>query len=553
MAQGLPVADGLRGEAHEGGMAAPGGEGACRQANTEERLRRRGPGPGPAGPRAGLWPWENPRPFGQSRSPVAEQCLEPKWLRTTWLCKLSSDNEPAHLFKKRCCRSCLGPLGEEDHEDEHPLLVAQEAVTPVVARDPGMPTREERELHNITYLPFRPWCEFCVRGRGRDRYHRRLDGEEDEQAKMSVDYGFLTQRCGSEDGSAEAEETEVDVSDMAKARPLLVMKEYLKESVWAYLCCKKGATGQEWAALQINEDLTTVGVNGDHLVTKSDQENAVVDVLARVSHHRADRSTARENSVLGDSDNNGRVEKAVQEPMGLVRAVRAGLEARKGAKVDLHSAMVDWMVRHSGMLITRYWKRLCGKTSYRLIYGRDSVLPVVEFGELVMFKPHDVSGAVKPGKFEDRWERGVWLGSGMRSGENMIGTKDGTFRAGAIRRRSADKRRSAEEVLNVAGTPAEPVPGRGRRIPAFVALSGPRGPEPRCNPEQVPDVNVRDFEIAKGDVRKHGPTSGCRGFRVVVEDKGAKGHHSAACSEGMRGLLAQTEKVSGSWKARRLD
>ena len=61
-------------------------------------------------------------------------------------------------------------------------------------------------------------------------------------------------------------------------------------------------------ALAINDDLTTVGVNGDHLITKSDQENAVTDVLAQVSHHRAGGSTARENSVLGDSDNNGRGE-----------------------------------------------------------------------------------------------------------------------------------------------------------------------------------------------------------------------------------------------------
>ena len=105
----------------------------------------------------------------------------------------------------------------------------------------------------------------------------------------------------------------------------------------------------------------------------------------------------------------------------------------------------------------------------------------------------------------------------MRSGENIIGTNDGVFRAGAIRRRSADQRWSADEVQSVVGTPAEPVPGRGRRMPAFVAPDGPRGPEPRCNPEQVPDVSVRDFKIVKGDVAKHGPTSGCRGCRVVVE------------------------------------
>ena len=202
----------------------------------------------------------------------------------------------------------MAPLGEESPDDPDPMFVEHEAVEPVVARDPGMPSQEERETHNIPHLPFRPWCEFCVRGRGRDRCHRRLEGA-CGQGKMSVDYGFPTQRSGEEQEGADADDADVDVGDRAKARPVLVMKEYLKESVRAYLVGRKGATTDDWVPLQINEDLTTVGVNGDHLITKSDQENAVGDVLTKVAQHRAGRSTARENSVLGDSDNNGRVEK----------------------------------------------------------------------------------------------------------------------------------------------------------------------------------------------------------------------------------------------------
>ena len=79
--------------------------------------------------------------------------------------------------------------------------------------------------------------------------------------------------------------------------------------MWAYLCGKKGATGEEWVAAAINDDLTTIGVNGEHLIPKSDQENAIGDVLTKNTQLRDDRSTARENSVLGDSNNNGKVDK----------------------------------------------------------------------------------------------------------------------------------------------------------------------------------------------------------------------------------------------------
>ena len=123
------------------------------------------------------------------------------------LCEVCSEDNFEDLFGRRYGWNGLGPLGEESQEDGDPMLIEQEAVTPAVARDPGMPSQEEREVHNITHLPFRPWCEFCVRGRGKDRCHRRLESEGD-QAKMSVDYGFLTQRASGVQEGAETEPTE---------------------------------------------------------------------------------------------------------------------------------------------------------------------------------------------------------------------------------------------------------------------------------------------------------------------------------------------------------
>ena len=34
--------------------------------------------------------------------------------------------------------------------------------------DPRQPSEEERRTHNLTHLPYRSWCEHCVKGRGRD-------------------------------------------------------------------------------------------------------------------------------------------------------------------------------------------------------------------------------------------------------------------------------------------------------------------------------------------------------------------------------------------------
>ena len=44
-----------------------------------------------------------------------------------------------------------------------------EGQVPNVLACPGQPTKEERRKHNCTHIPYRAWCDHCVRGRGRNR------------------------------------------------------------------------------------------------------------------------------------------------------------------------------------------------------------------------------------------------------------------------------------------------------------------------------------------------------------------------------------------------
>ena len=39
---------------------------------------------------------------------------------------------------------------------------------------PTQPSEVERELHNLTHLPFASWCEVCLRSRTRDNPHRTM-------------------------------------------------------------------------------------------------------------------------------------------------------------------------------------------------------------------------------------------------------------------------------------------------------------------------------------------------------------------------------------------
>ena len=59
--------------------------------------------------------------------------------------------------------------------------------------NPSDPTAEERERHNKTHLPHRPWCPVCVQARVREDKHYRQVKEERELGlpKFMMDYSQL--------------------------------------------------------------------------------------------------------------------------------------------------------------------------------------------------------------------------------------------------------------------------------------------------------------------------------------------------------------------------
>ena len=63
-----------------------------------------------------------------------------------------------------------GPV-EEIAEDE-----AEDVAPKIISPDQGMPTQEEIDEHEVDHMPFRQWCEECMKGRGAGEQHRMCDG-----------------------------------------------------------------------------------------------------------------------------------------------------------------------------------------------------------------------------------------------------------------------------------------------------------------------------------------------------------------------------------------
>lgn len=78
----------------------------------------------------------------------------------------------------------VSPESEDTREEEAPILVK-------VRKGWTEPTAEQRERHNRTHSTYRPWCEFCARGKCDSNLHYRrppAGPSEDINPIVSADY-----------------------------------------------------------------------------------------------------------------------------------------------------------------------------------------------------------------------------------------------------------------------------------------------------------------------------------------------------------------------------
>ena len=71
------------------------------------------------------------------------------------------------------------------------IYLKRDAASPEALNVPKEPTEEERELHNLTHMPYRAWCPLCVKCKGAGDYHKQYY---DKKPVVQVDYSFVTQK-----------------------------------------------------------------------------------------------------------------------------------------------------------------------------------------------------------------------------------------------------------------------------------------------------------------------------------------------------------------------
>jgi len=223
-----------------------------------------------------------------------------------------------------------GDQVESDNEEEDEKEYGEREVKKV--KDLAKPSPDKIEAHERTHLPFRSWCEACVKGRGKEEACRKVDGGGGERNLPEVHFDFCFPKHEDEEGMTvfcgRERDTRMTLASTVPSK----------------------STG-EFAAKRVVAFLREIGCEQGDIIVKSDQEPAMLSLLTRVSEVRASRGGGRcimENSPVGSSGSNGIIERAIQAVEEQARVMRCALEKKVGSRSSRCARYLDMAIRVRG-------------------------------------------------------------------------------------------------------------------------------------------------------------------------------------------------------------
>ena len=101
------------------------------------------------------------------------------------------------------CHPVFEEASEDDSEPSFDLVPGRNEVAdaggeprgsfhPKYLRQPKQPSKQERELHSMTHIPFQPWCVVCQEAKGRASQHRKQRAST-KTSKIQLDYAYIRQ------------------------------------------------------------------------------------------------------------------------------------------------------------------------------------------------------------------------------------------------------------------------------------------------------------------------------------------------------------------------
>ena len=130
---------------------------------------------------------------------------------------------------------------------------------------------------------------------------------------------------------------------------MVVVKDESTRCVSAHVCEAKGA-GDRWVVDRICDDIGLWGHT--ELIIKGAGEPALIQVQEAIKD-KWNHKTVPQNPPAYNPQASGAAERAVQEIMGEIRALKIGLEQRIGIKITTSFKTMEWIVELVPVILNR--------------------------------------------------------------------------------------------------------------------------------------------------------------------------------------------------------
>ena len=394
------------------------------------------------------------------------------------------------------CQPCAPTEDDTDLLGEFDSAQCPKGLTNVKA-----PTAEEEARHSLTHLPYRRWCKWCVMARMPNTPHHWLPPFSRSVPLLVMDYCFI--RCLT------------DTENLT----VLVAKLYPYSVIFACPCDEKGP--DSYVTARFASWVRQCGIT--QCTYMCDQESALRTMMtATVDQLKVTAEwvgAIPENSAVGESQSNGKAERAIREVEGMVRCFKAELEHRVKVRFPVRHPVMQWLVEYMGVLLSKYHLLKDNTTPYQSLHGQRAQEKIAYFGESVFFFVPKRRRA----KLDLCWAEGVYLGTLMGSNECLVGLPNGDVtRASGVSRVRADQRWKPRLLQDLTGTPGRPHSKDDDSI-----LESFNNPHLHLDAEEIALLE-NEHELSDGLPPQLGNDRQLPSLRITRADLDRYGHHGDA-------------------------
>ena len=115
--------------------------------------------------------------------------------------------------------------------------IEEEGVEPMVKRMEQRPSQEDVDQHMLTHIPYRSWCDHCVRGRAVNDHHKKSRGQESSIPVISIVYAYFGET--SDERKERKNKEKNGESTQIEEMPFIAVKDRMSKKVWAFLLSKR--------------------------------------------------------------------------------------------------------------------------------------------------------------------------------------------------------------------------------------------------------------------------------------------------------------------------